>query len=168
MLRLAPKELSIALNYVESLDHELKMRETGYSLMGHSYFMQIVCYLSRAYGKSKASDPRARLCVSKAMDYMEAHFDQAITVDELARLTYMSTHSFTRIFKAATGCSPIDYLVNLRLARAAEMLRRYDETVTSVAYKAGFNDGNYLHAAVSCNVWICSERLPEATGTGLD
>jgi AraC-like DNA-binding protein len=144
MLHLAPKELAIALNYVESLDHELKMRDAGYSFMGHSYFMQIVCYLSRVYGKSKTPDPRARQCVSKAMDYLEAHFEQPITVDELARVTYMSTRSFTRAFKAATGCSPIVYLVNLRLARAAGMLRQYDETVTSVAYKAGFNDGNYF------------------------
>ena len=51
-LWLKPKELSIALNYVDSLDHEIKMREPGYSFMGLSYFIQIVCYLSRAYGTS--------------------------------------------------------------------------------------------------------------------
>ena len=33
MLRLMPKELSIVLNYVDSLEHEIKMREPGYSLI---------------------------------------------------------------------------------------------------------------------------------------
>jgi AraC-like DNA-binding protein len=143
-LRLKPKELNIALNYVDSLEQEIKMREPGYSFMALSYFMRIVCYLSRAPGKSQKFDPRARLCVSKAIDYLEAHVDQPIKVDELARLCCMSERNFARAFQAATGSAPIAYLVNLRLARAGALLRRHDETVTSVAYKVGFNDSNYF------------------------
>jgi AraC-like DNA-binding protein len=143
-LRLAPKELSIALNYVDSLEHEIKMRGPGYSFMGLSYFMQIVCYLSRAYGEAKISDPRAWSGISKAIDYLETHPDQPIKVDDLARLCFMSKRNFARAFQAATGSTPIAYLGNLRLARATALLRRYDETVTSVAYKVGFNDSNYF------------------------
>jgi AraC-like DNA-binding protein len=143
-LRLKPKELSIALNYTDELEHEIKMREPGYSLMGLSYFMQIVCYLSRAFGNPQKSDPRAWLCVSKAIDHLEAHADLPIKVDELAHLCCMSKRNFARAFQAATGEAPIAYLVKLRLARAASLLRRYDETVTSVAYKVGFNDSNYF------------------------
>jgi AraC-like DNA-binding protein len=143
-LRLKSKELSLALNYADSLEHEIKMREPGYSFMALSHFMRIVCYLSRAYGMSQKSDPRAWLCVSKAIDYLEAHGDQPITVDELARLSCMSKRNFARVFQAATGSAPIAYLVNLRLARAGALLRRGDETVTSVAYKVGFNDSNYF------------------------
>jgi AraC family L-rhamnose operon transcriptional activator RhaR len=36
------------------------------------------------------------------------------------------------------------YLANLRLTRAAAMLRRQEENVTSVALKVGFNDSNYF------------------------
>lgn len=144
MLRLTAKDLSIVLNYVDSLEHEIKMQKPGYSFMGLSYFMQMVCFLSRAYGRSKSSDPRARLCVSKAIDHLEAHFDQPIKVEELAKLCCMSKRNFARVFQVATGCGPITYHMKLRLARAAGMLRRFDETVTSVAYKIGFNDSNYF------------------------
>jgi transcriptional regulator GlxA family with amidase domain len=88
---------------VDSLEHEIKMREPGYSVMGLSYFMQIVCYLSRAYGKSQKSDPRALLCVSRAIGYLEAHADQPVKVDQLARLCCMSNRNFARAFQAATG-----------------------------------------------------------------
>ena len=143
-LRLKPKELSLALNYADSLEQEIKMREPGYSFMALSHFMRIVCYLSRAYGISeKPDDPRAWLCVSKAIHYLEAHGDQPITVDELARLSCMSKRNFARVFQAATGSAPIAYLVNLRLARAGALLRR-GEPVTSAAYKVGFNDSNYF------------------------
>ena len=115
-LRLAQKELSIALNYVDSLEHEIKRRAPGYSFMGLSYFMQIVCFLSRAFGEAKISDPRAWSCVSKAIGYLEAHADKPIKVDELARLCCMSERNFARAFRAATGSTTIDYVVNLRLA----------------------------------------------------
>ena len=143
-LRLKSKELNLALSYADSLEHEIKMREPGYSFMALSHFMRIVCYLSRAYGMPQKSDPRAWLCVSKAIDYLETHGDQPITVDDLARLSCMSKRNFARVFQAATGSAPIAYLVNLRLARAGALLRRGDETVTSVAYKVGFNDSNYF------------------------
>jgi AraC-like DNA-binding protein len=143
-LQLAPKKLAITLNYVDSLDHELKSRDAGYSFMAHSCFMQIVGYLSRAYGEFKELDRDARLCVSKAMDYLEAHLDQPVTIDELSRLSHMSKRSFFRAFQAATGSTPIAYLVKLRLTRAAEMLRCYGENVTSVAYKVGYNDSNFF------------------------
>jgi transcriptional regulator GlxA family with amidase domain len=56
----------------------------------------------------------------------------------------MSKRSFVRAFQAATGTTPIAYLGNVRLVRAAAMLRRHEESVTSVAYKVGYNDSNYF------------------------
>ena len=143
-LQLSSKELSIALNYVDTLDHELKMRNPGFAFIAYAWFMHLVGYLSRAYRRSKDPNPRARLSVGSAIAYLEAHFDQPVNLDELSRLTHMSKRSFLRAFQAATGSTPIAYLVNLRLARAATMLRRYEESVTSVAYKVGYNDSNYF------------------------
>jgi AraC-like DNA-binding protein len=144
-LRLAPGELGVGLSYVETLSHELDTRNPGFEFMSRARFMQLVCFLSRVNSQSrKRPDPNAMSCVGKAISHLEAHFAQPIKLDELARLTHMSKRHFFRAFQAATGSTPIAYLVNLRLTHAAEMLRRYDETVTSVAYKVGFNDSNYF------------------------
>ena len=142
--QLDSKQLSIAFSYAEMLAHELSMRNPGFAFMAYTWFMQLVGYLSRAYSHSKGPDPRARLSVDNAIRHLEAHFDQSVNLDELSRLTHMSKRSFFRAFQAATGSTPIAYLVNLRLARAAAMLRRHEENVTSVAYKVGYNDSNYF------------------------
>jgi AraC-like DNA-binding protein/mannose-6-phosphate isomerase-like protein (cupin superfamily) len=143
-LQLSSKELSVALNYVETLDHELKMRNPGFAFLACAWFMQLVGYLSRAYSQSRGPDPRARSSVNNAIGHLEKHFDQRVNLDELSRLTHMSKRSFIRAFQAATGTTPIAYLGNLRLVRAAAMLRRHEESVTSVAYKVGYNDSNYF------------------------
>jgi len=56
----------------------------------------------------------------------------------------MSLSTFKRAFKAVTGTSPIDYLLQTRLARACHLLRDTDKTVTEAALAAGFSDGNYF------------------------
>ena len=59
-LRPAPKELSVALSYVETLSHELDTRNPGFQFMVPAYFMQIVRYLSRTYSQSITRDPDPR------------------------------------------------------------------------------------------------------------
>lgn len=43
-----------------------------------------------------------------------------------------------------TGTSPIDYLLQVRMARACHLMRDTGQTVTEAALTAGFNDSNYF------------------------
>jgi AraC-like DNA-binding protein len=56
----------------------------------------------------------------------------------------MSKRSFLRAFQAATGKSPIAYLIQLRINRAASLLRRGDDSITDIAFLVGFRDSNYF------------------------
>jgi AraC-like DNA-binding protein len=143
-LHLSMKELSIVINYAEMLAHELETRSPGFAFMAYTWFMQLVGYLSRVYCRLQRPNRLASLSVANAMNYLETHFDEPVSLDELSRLTHMSKRSFLRAFQAATGHTPIAFLTNRRLARAAEMLRRQEENVTSVALKVGYNDSNYF------------------------
>ena len=83
-------------------------------------------------------------CVGKAISYLEAHFDQPINLDDLSRLTHMSKRSFLRAFQTATGSTPIAYLVNCDSHALRRCSCSREESVTSVAFKVGFNDSNYF------------------------
>ena len=143
-LRLDPKELGIVTGYVDTLDHELQARTPGFAFAASALFMQIVAFLSRCYSRSRSPDARAVLRIASAISHIEAHFDQPLDLDALAKLAHMSKRSFLRAFQSAVGSAPIAYLINLRLSRAATLLRRSDEDITSAAFKSGFNDSNYF------------------------
>jgi AraC-like DNA-binding protein len=49
-----------------------------------------------------------------------------------------------RVFRKATGQTPIEYLVRLRIQKAMELLRTTDRTITEIAMDVGFNDSNYF------------------------
>ena len=78
------------------------------------------------------------------MSHLEVKFDHPINLDELAGIAHMSKRSFIRAFQAATGASPIAYLIQLRINRATALLRDSDAPVTDIAFRAGFADSNYF------------------------
>lgn len=76
--------------------------------------------------------------LASVVDYMAAHLDQDLTVDDLAALANMSPRTFARRFRAETGTTPYEWLLTARLAAAQRMLERGDDVVETVAARAGF------------------------------
>jgi AraC-like DNA-binding protein len=49
-----------------------------------------------------------------------------------------------RVFRKATGQTPIDYLVRLRIQKSISLLRNTDQPIIEIALESGFNDSNYF------------------------
>lgn len=143
-LHLSPQELGIVTGLVDQLDQELKHRASGFAFMATALFMQIVGYLSRCYGQSRNPDSRALLRIAETITHLETNYDKPINLDDLARKSGMSKRSFLRTFRAATGYTPIAYLIQLRINRAINLLRSSSESITEIAFKVGFSDSNYF------------------------
>ena len=67
-----------------------------------------------------------------------------ISVEEIARYTYLSTTYVTKIYKEITGDTPINYLINLRMNKAQEILREGHFSVQEVAKQVGYEDPYYF------------------------
>ncbi|HYG24918.1 MAG TPA: helix-turn-helix domain-containing protein [Verrucomicrobiae bacterium] len=143
-LRLSPAELSAVLGFVDQLESELKARLPGFGFQSTALFMQIVCYLSRCYSRFKGSDSRALLRSAEAIAHLESNFAEPLNLNRLADIAHMPKRTFIRCFQAATGNSPIAYLIELRIRHAARLLRQTNESVTDIAFQVGFNDSNYF------------------------
>jgi len=143
-LHLTPRELGVLLGLVDQLDEELKLRAPGFGFMAAALFMRMIGFLSRCYGRCQGADSRSLLRIAEAITHLEVHLTDPIRLDELAAIAQMSKRSFIRTFHAATGRSPIAYLIQLRTNRAALLLRSSDEPITEVAFRVGFRDSNYF------------------------
>jgi AraC family L-rhamnose operon transcriptional activator RhaR/AraC family L-rhamnose operon regulatory protein RhaS len=143
-LRLTAQELSLVLAFVDTLEEELRTRSSGFKFMATASFMQIVGYLSRCFARSKNPDSRALLRIGEAISHLEANFREPIELDRLAEIAHMSKRNFMRSFQAAMGNSPIAHLIQLRVNRAASLLRRSQLSVTDIAFQVGFGDSNYF------------------------
>lgn len=88
-------------------------------------------------------DPRLPLVAHKAREYLHAHLHHDVGMDELALACGVDRFRLNRAFKSAFGLPPHAYLVQLRLARARQLLAA-GEQPTDVAMKLGFADQSHL------------------------
>jgi AraC-like DNA-binding protein len=67
-------------------------------------------------------------------------WNAALTIAALAAAAGMSPYRFLRCFQAVTGSTPYQYVLRLRMHRAAVQLRRSNAPVAAIAFEAGFGD----------------------------
>lgn len=78
--------------------------------------------------------------IAKVCEYIEKNYENQIRLNEVAELVNMSESAFSHFFKKKTRCTFIDYLTNIRIARACQMLAETTQTVAEICYACGFNN----------------------------
>jgi AraC-like DNA-binding protein/predicted transcriptional regulator YdeE len=81
-----------------------------------------------------------RQIIEEVMCWAEAHLDQALSVEVLARRAGYSLSHFSRLFAVVAGESPARWLIGRRVKMAAERLLANREHVLDVAFACGFRD----------------------------
>lgn len=78
--------------------------------------------------------------IDKAFEFMNANFQKAITLKDLAKLVSMTDVSFSRFIKKRTGNTFIDTMNEIRLGHATRMLIETTHAVAEISYNCGFNN----------------------------
>jgi len=82
--------------------------------------------------------------LSRLRDYIMADLTRDLSLDELSSLAGISPFHFARAFKQATGLSPHQYVLELRLTRAREELAGGKNTLADIAYGVGFSSQAHM------------------------
>ncbi|MFI5356522.1 MAG: helix-turn-helix domain-containing protein [Opitutales bacterium] len=143
-LKLPMENLGPLLNIVAEIETELAGREPGYRFMATAHFERVLGFLSRAYAEVSKPVARPVTQISEVLAYLERHYAEPLSVEQLAGVAGMSPTSLFRSFREIMHRSPIDYLIHLRVDKAAQLLRRGGMRVGEVSAAVGFNDSNYF------------------------
>ena len=138
----------VPLARVEQLAEEME-RECGTDIPGREValcakLLELLVFLSREYTRTDATEARALLRVGNVIGALENDYAKDWKLDDLLDIAHMSRSNLMRVFRKATGQTPIEYLIRLRIQRAMAMLRNTDLNITEVALETGFNDSNYF------------------------
>lgn len=78
--------------------------------------------------------------IKKAQGFIEEHFTNKITVDELAEMLALSRRNLERRFKKATASTVVEYIQRVKIEAAKMSLESSRENVNEVMYKVGYTD----------------------------
>jgi len=94
---------------------------------------------------SKERQDTNKLLVKKVKDYVREHFHECnITIDKVCKLFHISPTYFSYIFKRETKVTFINYLIQIRMEAAKELLRTSDMRSFEIAGRVGYSDPNYF------------------------
>ncbi|MGD8562909.1 MAG: AraC family transcriptional regulator [Desulfarculaceae bacterium] len=136
-------EDKIWFNRLQALHRLLQGRAD--TLEKQTRFIDVLATFAQAHGKvASAPDPgREPKAVSLIKDYIHAHFNQNISINELVRITRLSRAYLIRCFRHSVGIPPYAYLIQTRIRHAQKLLAK-KTPVAQVAYEMGFSDQSHF------------------------
>ncbi|MDD3279296.1 MAG: AraC family transcriptional regulator [Lachnospiraceae bacterium] len=130
----------------EYVEHMLEAYQLNYGdeLMRQGYLMQFFSVLVSDYrqmaGKQEGYEYPFSVYVNQAVDYMRHHYDARIRISDLAGYVGVNRCYLTNIFKKVYGISPQQYLIRLRMERAAAMIKNSGSSISQIAESVGYED----------------------------
>lgn len=143
-LQLNRDDLGAAEALAERIERESDDEHPGHEAVLLGLLVELMVFLSRRYGESEVRESRALLEIGELVSALEQRFEEPWTLEKMARFARLSRTSLLRVFRQATGKSPIEYLIGLRVEAAKRLLRQSELTMTEIALEAGFGDSNYF------------------------
>ena len=131
-----PELITLLKEFMKEADGRLPGRDALLDAIG----IRIVHSIIRAAFSAPAGTDRIgdRLEIHRVIEHLHRHYEEKLTVADLARVAAMSEAHFSRVFRRETGHPPLDYLIRLRLQKARLLLMAGDESITEIAIRCGF------------------------------
>lgn len=94
---------------------------------------------------NRERDNTTKKVIEEAKEYIRSHYsDPELSVEMLCRHLHMSPAYFSTMFKKETGQTYINYLTEVRLGKAVELLNTTDDKTYMIAGKVGYQEQNYF------------------------
>ncbi len=129
---------------MDSLENELSDKEEDRKTLIYTYLVQLFSFVSRYINRSvKNSQRQSKEFESAvaAMKIIDREFtDNSLSLETISSRVFVSPSTLSRVFKAHCGQLFSEYLRDIRLNRAAELIRETDMRVEKIVTECGFKD----------------------------
>ena len=119
----------------------------GYEEICRSLLDVILVRLERQRDLSfsdESAGPRSSREFELVRRYIDNHFKENLTLDQLAQLAHLNKYYLAHTFRAEFGTSPINYLISRRVEESRFLLRETDHTLSLIAQMLGFSSLSYF------------------------
>nr|WP_246427892.1 AraC family transcriptional regulator [Paenibacillus phyllosphaerae] len=134
-----------AVREIDRFRNHIRFQELFYTLFQQELLEQPV-----------KTDTRA--AVERSIELLHRAYQEELTVERLAKEANIGRWQYTNLFKQLTGKSPIDYLTDIRIQRAKELLLTSDCKLREIAVLVGYRDEYYFNRRFRQTVGVSPKR----------
>ena len=137
----------------------------GYELILKSLLLRTVAVLL-PYGKEERSRPQLQTehmdKLKLVLEYISEHYAEELSIAQLAKICFFSEYHFMRFFKKYMGMSCLEYIKDLRLEKAAELLSQGEAPVLDASLSSGFPNLSYFYREFKKKYGMTPKQFIEA------
>ena len=111
-------------------------------------------------------EEKSNSSVEKAKVYIDKYYYKDISLDDVSKEIEISPYYFSKIFKEETGVNFIEYLTQIRMDRAKELLTDSSYSMKEICAKIGYADPNYFSRTFKKNVGVTPTEYKEGKRHG--
>jgi len=130
------------LNIYERMFREFKEKKIGYRDIIRGYVIELLVIICRLKLDIDSGKNQKML---ETLEYINAHYKEKVTAEDLATVSGFSPSHFRRTFKALTGKTPSLYVQTLRIQEACKLLKNKKMSVDLVAQTVGYRDIKHFY-----------------------
>lgn len=128
------------------LYEQLKDVRSGGELVSHCLLEALLAILLHQIPHNRH---RARgnsdILLRAAQKYMDEHYMENLTIDQLCQLTHLSTSGFAHQFKKRMGIAPLQYIIQRRIGCAQMLLIQTDKSITDISIEVGYDSLSHFN-----------------------
>ncbi|MDF2723384.1 MAG: AraC family transcriptional regulator, partial [Paenibacillus sp.] len=158
----AVKSDSMLVQLCESLCGCSRSEQARERFRGQTHFQELMSWIFHHTRQEGKEDSRAAM--DRTRRYVESHYSESITIEQLARMAEISPKYYVSLFKKTYGKTAIDYLTEVRVNMAKQLMLQEGVRLKDVAYQVGYNDEFYFsrmfkkEVGVSPTVYLKNRR----------
>lgn len=130
---------------------EYNAKQDGYGLLIKSLLLKVLVLVGREFTKElQETDTcilygRHRDAIYNAITYINENYNKCIGLEDVAKVSLLSQSYFSYLFKSIVSKTFVEYLNELRISKAMELLKTTDKRVLDICFEVGFNNVSYFN-----------------------
>jgi len=160
--------LAQAAPIIAELKTEFLRLRPGRAALVHSYLVALIALVVRDVIEKHTLQPgdHEGQLVQQALNYMEENYGKQIALSDIATQVSLSMSRFSEIFHSHTGMAPMQYLHNIRLARAKLFLSYSNLTISEIALQTGFKSLQYFSRVIRKKEGLSPFKMRQKLSSG--
>lgn len=138
------------VNVIYEIEKRIQERGIAYDLAIESDLIRLLylMYQAQIFSSEIIEGIKAKRNLqhlSTLLKYLDAHYDEVITLEQACTITKLDYHYFSRMFREKTGMTFVEYLSFIRILNAQKLLAETDAPISDIAKKVGIPNISYFN-----------------------